>query len=126
MVHSHIHAAAQEEEGTTSLKKWLDEFGESLTVIIGVISALYFVIVVALAEAAIPEGLPAVITTCLALGTRKMDQRKLPSVETLECTTVICSYKTGTLTTNQMVVAKLVAMGTSTDVIRSFKQTLND
>lgn len=126
----------EEEIPKTPLQKNMDTLGKQLSFysfcIIGVIMLLgwlqgrglleMFTISVSLAVAAIPEGLPIVVTVTLALGVMRMANRKaivkkLPIVETLGCASVICSDKTGTLTKNEMTVTKIYgADGSHADV----------
>lgn len=119
------------ERERTPLQEKLDQFGRWLgtatlvvvafVAVIGILQGFppfeMFLWGVALAVAAIPEALPAVVTVGLALGVRRMVKRhalvrKLPSVETLGSTNIICTDKTGTLTQNKMTVEKLYVNGT--------------
>lgn len=123
-----IQKAAEAERAETPLQRRLEQFGYTLLwlalAVVTVVFALgylrgeplvaMFMTSVSLAVAAVPEGLPAVVTITLALGVTRMVKRhalirKLPAVETLGSTTVICSDKTGTLTKNEMTVTRLFA-----------------
>ncbi|MGL5477606.1 MAG: calcium-translocating P-type ATPase, PMCA-type, partial [Clostridium sp.] len=118
------------EEEKSPLKEKLDSLGKILVILCLVICAVVtvlgiirgneigemFLLGVSLAVAAIPEGLAAIVTVALALGVSRMLKknalvRKLPAVETLGCTSVICSDKTGTLTQNKMTVKEVYING---------------
>lgn len=130
-----IQKAAEAERAETPLQRRLEQFGHTLLwLAIGVITVVFalgslrgeplvemFLISVSLAVAAVPEGLPAVVTITLALGVTRMARRhalirKLPAVETLGSATVICTDKTGTLTKNEMTVACLIVDNSRFDV----------
>jgi len=123
------------EEEASPLKQKVEQMGRQLGLIaviscliifaVGVVSGInlifMFMIAVSMAVSAVPEGLPAVITVTLAWGVSRMSRekaivRRLASVDTLGCTTVICSDKTGTLTRNEMTVSKLYVNGQMVDV----------
>ncbi|MBI1973531.1 calcium-translocating P-type ATPase, SERCA-type [Candidatus Micrarchaeota archaeon] len=122
-------------ERETPLQRKLASFGRTVGIGVIIITAIVaitgilrgrppvemFITGVALAVAAVPEGLPAIVTITLALGLRKMARnnaivRRLPAVETLGATSVICSDKTGTLTRGEMMVERIYAGGESWEV----------
>src|SRR5690625_2828946 len=120
---------------TTPLEHKLAELGKLLIVVVLILTAVVvgigvhnghpiyemFLAGVSLAVAAIPEGLPAIVTVALSLGVQRMIRRKaivrkLSAVETLGCASVICSDKTGTITENQMTVKEMFLNGKQLDV----------
>jgi len=143
---SRISACMREAEETmTPLQKKISSFAIYLSGAVAILAILTFVggllagqepvfiflASVSIAVAAIPEGLPALVTIALALSVRAMANQKaiirnLPSVETLGSTTVICSDKTGTLTMNQMTVTRIFAGGNNYDVTGTGYSTEGD
>ena len=130
-----IAAMVQADERETPLQKRLAQLAKYLGIgalviciivfitgiMRGILAGEMFLAAVSLAVAAVPEGLPAVVTITLALGVQRMVRknviiRKLQAVETLGCATVICTDKTGTLTQNEMTVRKIYTDGTSIEV----------
>lgn len=129
-----------EEQEKTPLQQKLAQLGKYLGIIallacsiifvIGIVNNLeiinVFMTAVSLAVSAIPEGLPAIVTIVLSIGVQRMVKKnaiikKLPAVETLGCASIICSDKTGTLTLNQMTLAK-----TYTDKIKNFSSQADE
>ncbi|NIO44024.1 MAG: HAD-IC family P-type ATPase [Candidatus Aenigmarchaeota archaeon] len=130
-----IAGMVQEKEEMTPLQVKLQKFGKSLGIVVIIITLIIFVLgiiraedifnmfmtAMSLAISAVPEGLPAVITLTLAIGTQRMLKRnsivkRLAAVESLGSTTVICADKTGTMTTNEMTVRKIWVSGKALDV----------
>lgn len=143
----HIASMIQSvEQESTPLQRRLEQLGKGLALaafgivtvvfVLGILRGeairLMFLTAISMAVAAIPEGLPAVVTIALALGAQRMLKRnalirKLPAVETLGSVTVICSDKTGTLTENRMTVTILDVAGNQIDLqerVRDYSPTL--
>ena len=138
-----IAGMVQEKEESTPLQRRLQKFGKSLGIAVILITLVIFIFgflraeepfnmfmtAMSLAISAVPEGLPAVITLTLALGTQRMSKRnsiikRLAAVESLGSTTVICADKTGTMTTNEMTVRKIWVGGKTIDITKNILQSM--